>query len=120
MDRAGQVAEVVEGRARGCLWGKNPSCAIPTVPVLGTSILAKYIRTSVLLNMHISSTASTAQHSTDSAITLEQSSKPSMCRSEYISKEESNVRTFNMHAALFSRSMELLAFAEVAGLHLKC
>ena len=63
---------------------------------------------------------STAQHSTDSAITLEQSSKPSMCRSEYISKEESNVRTFNMHAALFSRSMELLAFAEVAGLHLKC
>ena len=58
------------GRARGHSWGKNPSWAILTRParntrsVLGTSILAKYIRTSVLLNMHISSTASTAQHST--------------------------------------------------------
>ena len=52
VDRAGQVAEVVEGRARGRSWGKNPSWAIPIGPVLKTTsaghIPAKYIRISML------------------------------------------------------------------------
>ena len=42
VDRAGQVAEVVKGRARGPSWGKNPSWAIPTGPVLNTrSVLGR-------------------------------------------------------------------------------
>ena len=36
VNRAGQVAEVVEGRARGRSWGKHSSWAIPTGPVPNT------------------------------------------------------------------------------------
>ena len=62
--------------------------------------------TSVYVVVEPRAQRSTAQHS---AIPAAQSSKPSTCRSEYISEE---VCTY-MHAAsrLFSWSMELLAFA---------
>ena len=42
VDRAGQVAEVVAGRASGPSWGKIPSWAIRTGPVLNTrSVLGR-------------------------------------------------------------------------------
>ena len=86
VDRAGQVAEVVAGRASGPSWGKIPSWAIRTGPVLNTrSVLGTPSQNifvwELSLTIYSSSTASTAKHS---AITLAQSSKPSTCRSEYI------------------------------------
>ena len=88
------------------LAGEEPQLGNPNWACAG-HIFAKNIRTSMLsLSICSISTASTAKHS---AISLVQSRKPSMCRSEYMSK----VCTYNMHAAsgLFSWRMELLASA---------
>ena len=87
------------------------------VPVYSNSSTAVVCTSMLSLSITTASTAkySTAQHST-SAVTPAQSSKPSTCRSEDVSR----VCTY-MHAAsgLFSWSMELLAFASRL-LHRKC